>query len=71
MVKIDYVDRLKALRIDRDLTQKDIAKILNKSQQGYAHLENRKARFSIEDIIQLAQFYNVTTDYILGLTKNC
>lgn len=70
MIKIDYVDRLKALREDRDLKQKDIAKVLNKSQQGYAHLENRKAKFTIEDIIKLANFYNVTIDYILGTESN-
>ncbi len=37
---MDYIDRLRALRIDNDIKQKDIAKIINKSQQGYAHIEN-------------------------------
>lgn len=62
---MDYVDRLKSLREDRDLKQIEIAKILNKSQQGYAHLENRKAKFTVDDIIKLAEFYKVSTDYIL------
>ena len=70
MIKIDYVERLKALREDNELTQKDIAKILNKSQQGYAHLENRKAKFTVEDIIILAKYYKVSSDYILGLNSN-
>ena len=65
---MDYVDRIKALREDKDLKQREVAKILNKSQQGYAHLENRKAKFTVEDIIKLCDFYNVTADYILGLT---
>lgn len=62
---MDYVDRIKALREDKDLKQKDIAKVLQKSQQGYAHLENRKAKFTVEDIITLADYYKVSTDYIL------
>ena len=66
---MDFVDRLKALREDNDLTQKDVAVILNKSQQGYAHLENRKAKFTVDDIIKLCLFYNVSADYILGLTN--
>lgn len=70
MIKIDYVERIKSLREDNDLKQKDIAKILNKSQQGYAHLENRKAKFTVEDIITLAKYYKVSSDYILGLDKN-
>lgn len=66
---MDYIDRIKALREDNDLTQKDIAVILNKSQQGYAHLENRKAKFTVEDIIKLCLFFNVSSDYILGISK--
>lgn len=67
---MDYIDRIKALREDKDLKQKDIAKILNKSQQGYAHLENRKAKFTIEDIIKLSEFYKVSVDYILGTDEH-
>ena len=67
---MDYVDRIKALREDKDLKQKDIAKVINKSQQGYAHLENRKAKFSVEDIISIAKYFNVSTDYLLGITDN-
>ncbi len=66
---MNYAQRIKDLREDRDLRQIDIAKILNKSQQGYAHLENNKARFTVEDIIKLCIFYNVSADYILGFTN--
>ena len=65
---MDYISRLRALREDRDLKQKEIGAILNKSQQGYAHLENGVSRFSIEDIIALCKYYNVSADYILGFT---
>lgn len=66
---MDYIDRLRALRIDNDIKQKDIAKIINKSQQGYAHIENRKAKLAIEDLTKLARFYNVSLDYLVGLTN--
>lgn len=66
---MDYIDRIKALRIDNDIKQKDIAKVINKSQQGYAHIENRKAKITIEDLTKLANFYNVSLDYLVGLTK--
>ncbi len=63
---MEYVDRIIALREDNDIKQEDIAKILGKSQQGYSHLENRRARFTVEDIISLCKFYNLSADYILG-----
>ena len=66
---MDYIDRLKALRTDRDKKQKEIAKIINKSQQGYAHIENRKAKLAIEDLTELAKYYNVSLDYLVGLTE--
>ncbi|MBQ8182418.1 MAG: helix-turn-helix transcriptional regulator [Clostridia bacterium] len=65
---MNYTQRIRALREDKDLKQKDIAIILKKSQQGYAHLENEQARLSIEDLIALCKFYNVSADYILGFT---
>lgn len=67
---MDYIDRLRALRVDNDLKQKDIAKIINKSQQGYAHIENRKAKLAIEDLAKLAKYYNVSLDYLVGLTND-
>ncbi len=62
--------RIRNLREDRDLTQAQIAKILNKSQQGYAHLENGKAELSIKDLKDLCKYYNISADYILGLSDN-
>ena len=67
---MSYVNRLRELREDRDLSQAQVGKLLNKSQQGYAHLENGNARFSIDDLIKLCEFYEVSSDYILGLPKN-
>ena len=65
---MDYVDRIVALRQDRDLKQADIAKILNRSRSAYANLENKKYKFTVEDIIVLCKYYDVTPEYILGFT---
>lgn len=60
--------RIRELREDNDLKQSDVAKILNKSQQGYSHIENGYADLSIKDLKELCKFYNVSSDYILGFT---
>lgn len=67
---MSYVNKLRELREDRDLSQSQVGKLLNKSQQGYAHLENGNARFTIEDLIKLCEFYGVSSDYVLGLPKD-
>ena len=48
---MDYRRRLREIREDRDLTQKQIAKVIQKSQQGYSHIENGRAELKIEDLI--------------------
>lgn len=64
---MDYVDRLTALRVDRDIEQKEIANILNCQQSAISKYEKRKNKYKIEDIIKLCLFYQVSADYILGL----
>ena len=64
---MDYRQRLRDLREDRDLTQADIGKLLNKSQQGYNHIEIGRAELKIEDLITLCRFYDLSADYIIGL----
>lgn len=67
---MDYCRRLYNLRTDHDLTQEQVAQILNTSKQTYGRYENGTRKLSIEDLIKLAQYYNVTTDYILGLSND-
>ena len=55
-------------REDRDLTQAEVGKILNKSQQGYNHIEAGRAELKIDDLVKLCQFYNLTADYLVGLS---
>lgn len=63
-----YTKRIHDLRIDKDLFQEDIARILKISKQTYGKYENGKLNLKIEDLITLCQFYNVSADYILGFT---
>lgn len=64
---MDYLDRLIALRIDNDLSQKAVGKIISKSQQGYDHIEKRRAKLSVEDFASLCRYYGVSADELLGL----
>ncbi|HJI91559.1 MAG TPA: helix-turn-helix domain-containing protein [Oscillospiraceae bacterium] len=58
--------RIRDLREDHDLTQKQVAKILNCSQQVYSNYELGQRDIPTAILIKLADYYNVTTDYILG-----
>lgn len=60
--------RIRDLREDHDLKQIDIANYLSCSQVCYSHYELGKRDIPTEVLIKLAQFYNTTTDYILGLS---
>lgn len=60
--------RLKDLREDKDLLQKDIAKILNMKQQQYSRYETDENEITVSLLKELAKFYNTSTDYILKLT---
>ncbi len=62
--------RLKDLREDKDIYQKEIAKLLNISQQYYSEYENGKRPIPVEYLITLAKFYNTSIDYITGLTDD-
>ena len=62
-----YYKRIRELREDNDILQKDVAKLLNTSQQHYSRIENGSTEITADRVIALAKFYNVTADYILGL----
>ena len=61
--------RIKDLREDNDLTQKQIAEYLHIKQNTYSQYENGQRQLPIDALIALAKFYNTSTDYILGLTN--
>ena len=61
--------RIRDLREDRDLSQAEIAKVIKTTQQQYSKIELGKADISGEKLILLSKFYNVSVDYILGLSS--
>ena len=65
---MDYRIRMRNLREDRDMTQKEVGKIIQKSQQGYSHIEEGRAELKIEDLIKLCRFYGVSADYFVGIS---
>ena len=60
--------RIREIREDKDLTQADVAKILNVSQVAYSFYEIGKRQIPIDLLIKLAKYYNTSTDYLLELT---
>lgn len=56
------------MREDNDLYQRDIAKQINTTQQQYSKIENGETEITADKLIKLAKFYNVSTDYIAGLS---
>ncbi len=65
---MDYRKRIREVREDRDFTQTQLGRVLNKSQQGYNHIEAGRAELKIEDLIRLCVFYDLSADYLIGLT---
>lgn len=63
----DYRSRLRDVREERDLAQAEVGRVLNKSQQGYNHIEAGRAELEIDDLIRLCQIYNLTANYLIGL----
>ena len=65
-----YTKRLRDLREDHDLTQKDIAAKLHMTQQQYQAYESGKVQLPITLLQDISTIYNVSADYILGMTDN-
>lgn len=64
-----YQKRIKDLREDHDKTQSEIAQVLGTSQTMYARYERGANELPIHHLITLCQYYNVSSDYILGLKE--
>ena len=62
--------RIRDLREDRDLKQKDIADYLKCYQVCYSYYENGQRDIPTDTLIRLALFYNTSIDYLLGQTNN-
>ena len=64
-----YFNRLRDLREDNDLTQTQVASLLGTSQTMYARYERGANEMPIHHLITLSKYYGVSTDYLLGLSK--
>ncbi|UOQ95097.1 helix-turn-helix domain-containing protein [Halobacillus shinanisalinarum] len=67
---VDISERLKSLRKEHKLSQKQVSEILGISESGYGYYEQGRNEPSIEMIKKLADRYDVTTDYLLGLSNS-
>ena len=65
-----YYEILRELREDRDLSQTDVADLLNTTQQVYSRYENGINTLPIKYLITLCKYYNVSADYVLGLKRS-
>ena len=64
---MDIKLRLKELRLENNLTQHYVANVLNIKQNTYSQYESGQRQLPLELLVQLSEFYNVSTDYILGI----
>lgn len=65
-----YYPRLRDLRHDHDMMQKEVAALLQIDQRVYSNYETGKRTIPVEHLITLAKYYGVSTDYLLGLTND-
>ena len=65
-----FLEKLRGLREDNDLTQTQIAEVLGTSQTMYARYERGANEMPIRHLVTLCKFYNVSADYLLGTAPN-
>lgn len=66
---MDYAQRIRGLREDKDLTQAQIAHLLNTTKNQVGKYERGEQEMPIKHLVTLATFYKVSTDYILGMPE--
>lgn len=64
-----YTERIKELRKDKTLKQKDVADQIFVSQRTYSDYENGRIRIPVESLVRLAKYYDVSVDYICGASN--
>lgn len=65
---MNYIERIKALREDKDLNQTEVANSIHVAQTTYSDYEKGKVRIPLECLISLARLYNVDLNYIAGIS---
>lgn len=66
-MNLNFGERIRNLREDRDLTQSEIGAQVNMTQRKISYIERGKYEPSIDDIVSLCKFFDVSSDYLLGL----
>lgn len=66
---MNYLERIRGLRNDRDLSQKTVAELLHVGQKTYSDYEKGKTRIPLDSMIILARFYDVDMNYICGVSN--
>ena len=61
-------ERIRDMRIDRGSTQKEVAKVINVKQNTYSQYEIGVLNYPLDVVIKLAEFYETSVDYLVGLT---
>lgn len=69
-IAMDIVDNLRKIRTSRNLSQEDVAAVLNTTQQQYSKYENGYNEIPVRHVITLCKFYSISSDWLLGLTEN-
>lgn len=64
----EFAERLKELRLEKGLSQRELAKLSNLSHNAISQWENETRIPNAEAVVALAKFFSVTTDYLLGVT---
>lgn len=67
---VPFAERLQKARQQKKLLQKDVAKYLNMTERSYQHYEGGTRRPNYEILVAIADYLDVTTDYLLGRTDN-
>ena len=62
--------RIQDLRIDADMSERELSEILHISQRSYSHYETGSRNIPIEMLIRLANYYEISLDYLVGRTDN-
>jgi len=65
---LDFNKRLRDIRVDTGQTQKHVAKKIAISENAYSDLENKKCNPSVDTLIKLCKYFNVSSDYLLGIS---
>ena len=66
-MNLNFGERIRNLREDRDLTQSELGAQVNMTQRKISYIERGKYEPNIDDIVSLCKFFDVSSDYLLGL----